>query len=293
MNYHEESPVEIINKIDSNLVPNEVPDEKESKTRKKKKSLESENTPEDNVREKRILDSILRLLEQEENKLGEGGTAEVFFPNDAPKLCYKIIRKVNIVTPRLKEKLPTRYQKYVRDDMPWHLDLTSEAELMEEARKFTVESISENEVFIPRPLLIFHLSADEEINGVDVKETVDVIVMDRVSGIDLEQLMLQGKQFPENFDLDKFMKALRDFFEKINSSAIHHRDVFERNIMVGPNSKPYVIDFGRGIKTNNDPYVEYTAKGPLNFLNTDQDALVSIEKHLRSYLYGNPVKDAA
>ncbi len=227
-----------------------------------------------------LFESIKELLIRKEFKLGEGATAMVFYPPDNPNICYKIIRKVDVFGKRADDDTTKDLEYFSKKtkDMPWHNTISHEADLLDRAYD------PGSSVGVPRAYLTFTVNGDEEGEGYFVSDRVDVLVMERLQGMNLQDLIVKKLPLPEGFNLDQAMTDLRAFLEKMHAKGVTHRDFAERNIMVNPNGRLDVIDFGRSTEDRADPYIELLNDGKkMRFPVTDEHALDLIEKSLREY----------
>ena len=78
-------------------------------------------------------------------------------------------------------------------------------------------------------------------------EVVDLMFMDRVQGLNLEEIIYSlVQEVAEKLDVDLFEKELREILGVLHDAGIAHRDLIIRNIMIDlQNMKPKVIDFGK------------------------------------------------
>lgn len=228
--------------------------------------------------EERIRASIEKLIDSQENFLGKGKTAEVHFLEKDSRLCYKIIRKVEVlVRPDSVDNLPPKYREVYeaekrrkeedmkkppsqREDrsVPWHVDLFTEAEYLSRARK----AASETSVKVPRPDATLSIRGKEEGEGYEVIDNMDVLLMETMDAISVDDL-LKGQLPPENFDFDRFCQGMDEFKEAIHKHKLYHRDLHAGNVMIDmATGDPVVIDFGRsGISSDEDAYHEDVKPG--------------------------------
>ena len=69
---------------------------------------------------------------------------------------------------------------------------------------------------------------------------------------------------------------------------IYHRDLHNGNVLVGPDSTPYIIDFGRSVRSIGSEYAyDYTDKTGQNriVLTSDEDRLNNIRDTLQVYTH--------
>lgn len=80
------------------------------------------------------------------------------------------------------------------------------------------------------------------------------IVMERVNGLSIKDLIREKKDLPENFDLEIFIEKLSRVINAIHESNIIHRDLHAGNVMIDEKGEPVVIDFG--MSSYGSPHME-------------------------------------
>jgi serine/threonine-protein kinase len=73
------------------------------------------------------------------------------------------------------------------------------------------------------------------------------LVMERVAGRSLEQLLVQRRQDGDSFpvpEVVEMLQALADGLDAIHSAGLSHRDIKPANILVGPRQRLVFVDFG-------------------------------------------------
>jgi serine/threonine protein kinase len=79
---------------------------------------------------------------------------------------------------------------------------------------------------------------------IDLPDT-KAIVMEYIHGPSVDQYINGHGPVVENFNLEVFMKKLEAYVSAMHERNIFHRDLHSGNVLIGPDSTPYVIDFGR------------------------------------------------
>jgi serine/threonine protein kinase len=239
--------------------------------------------------EAKIRGSIEQLIESRENLLGEGMTAEVHFLENDSKLCYKIMRKTDVmVRPDMVENLPEKYRlvyekkkaaqekarkqilpKGVEGGTPWHVDLFTEAGYLSRAR--TVDP--EGPVKIPRPDARIEIRGREEGDGFEITDDLEVLLMETMDAVSVDDLMRKGGLPPDGFDYEKFCAQIQDFIASMHERKLYHRDLHAGNVMVERGTgRPVIIDFGRsGLSTEEEAYIEEVRPGQkMHFIRDEQ-----------------------
>lgn len=225
--------------------------------------------------EERIKSSIERLIQSQENFLGRGLTAEVHFLEADRKLCYKIIRKVDVMArPDAVGNLPERYRAIheakkskegktstfgskdaaLEIQKMWHVDLFTEAEYLSRAREISVGT----SVKIPRPDARISIQGKESGDGYEVADDFEVLLMETMDAISVEDLIRTGESLPKNFNYEQFCKDADEFIAKMHEGKLYHRDLHAGNVMIDRTTgSPVIIDFGRStLSSEEDAYTE-------------------------------------
>jgi serine/threonine protein kinase len=253
--------------------------------------------------EEKIRASIEKLLESQANFLGKGRTAEVHFLEKDTKLCYKIIRKVEVlVRPDAVDNLPAKYREIYdeekrkkeidlqkppsqREDrtIPWHVELYTEAEFLSRARKAAVDT----SVKVPRPDATISIRGKEEGEGYEVIDSMDVLLMETMDAISVEDMIMKGELPPQNFNYDNFCEKMDEFIDIMHRNKLYHRDLHGGNVMVDiATGDPVVIDFGRaGISSEDEAYYEDVKPGMnLQFIPDETTFETKVKMPLQQYL---------
>lgn len=70
------------------------------------------------------------------------------------------------------------------------------------------------------------------------------LIMERVEGHSVFEVLQNPKLLPENFDAKVFCDSLDEQIAKMHRAGIYHRDLHYRNVMVNMDGLPVIIDFG-------------------------------------------------
>jgi|GEM_PF-6657074 len=203
--------------------------------------VESAVESEEGDKERLFQDSMFRLIEKvvkrPESKIGEGKTADVFYPDEDPNICLKVI-----VDRDTHGKVPDRVLPS-KKDKPWFRPVEKEAEFL--AALAHVDTRAR----VPKPLVsaVFDREDEGEHEGKPfyVKETVKVLAMERLDAVSLRDVFDGKEEPPPNFSRESFVKDLRDFTGKMHQQGIHHRDMHAGNVLIHrKEATPRIIDFG-------------------------------------------------
>jgi serine/threonine protein kinase len=253
--------------------------------------------------EAKIRASIERLIESRQNFLGEGMTAEVHFLENDKNLCYKIIRKVDVmVRPDKANALPEKYReiydkkraaqekaskqfvpKGVETGIPWHVDLFTEASYLSRARAVDPEG----PVKIPRPDARMEIRGKEEGDGFEVTDDFEVLLMETMDAVSVDDLITKRELPPEGFDHERFCLEIQAFLDSMHSDRLYHRDLHAGNVMIERGTgRPVIIDFGRsGLSTPDDAYTEEVRPGQkIHFIQDEQMFRDKVKTPLAEYL---------
>ncbi|HEU5114792.1 MAG TPA: hypothetical protein VFT82_03430 [Candidatus Paceibacterota bacterium] len=253
--------------------------------------------------EDKIRASIEALLESQENFLGKGMTAEVHFLEKDRGLCYKIIRKIDVMArPDAVDSLPDKYREiYDRNkaaeekakktpsgskessQIPWHVDLYSEAKFLSRARSVDPEG----PVKVPRPDARLEIVGKEEGEGFEVVDSLEVLLMERMNAVSVDDLILKQLDAPANFDYNRYCREVEEFIAKMHENKLYHRDLHGGNAMIDlATGSPVIIDFGRSsISTEEEAYLEEIRPGEkMHFIRDEQMFRDKIKTPLAQYL---------
>lgn len=71
-----------------------------------------------------------------------------------------------------------------------------------------------------------------------------LILMQRIYGCSIGDIVYDNAQVPDNYDHKKFFSKLKEYINKLHDANIHHRDLHEGNVMIDENGDPVIIDWG-------------------------------------------------
>lgn len=127
----------------------------------------------------------------------------------------------------------------------------------------------------------------------------EFVIMERVHGSSLGDIMIDKKPVPENYNHSEFFKKLREMIKKMHQARIHHRDLHEGNVMINEEGDPVIIDFGTAGYEQGDDQETYSADQVLKYdektgkyevvgglLPKDEDMLNTLEYNMRKKTSG-------
>jgi serine/threonine protein kinase len=210
-----------------------------------------------------LIDLTTSFLKDPRHLLGFGNIAEVHFHPDNQNICIKIISKETIN----------------RDADQQYCSLSEEAKFLEDVRR-----IKGTGARSPRPIMSAVLK--DKIGYGEEDVGLQILVMERLKAVTLESILEDIESFPPNFDVDSFFSKLNKFVQNIHDNAsVYHRDLRERNIMVGEQGEPYVIDYGSAIKaTNEEDSWPTNIYGQYKRIPSDEAMLSTVERKVRKKL---------
>ncbi|MFT5359945.1 MAG: serine/threonine protein kinase [Candidatus Paceibacteria bacterium] len=166
--------------------------------------------------------AMVERIFDEAKKLGEGRTAKVFPDSFSNGMCHKVIYDKELLFNDVEEEAG-----YL-DDL---VDIDSKAR-------------------VPQPIMHVFAKVVEEHEGKEYTRTQQVLMMEEIKGFSIKDLEEGKGVLPEDFEIEPFMEALRDFFLKMHKDKqIYHRDFHEGNLMIDYDTNlPAVIDFGHATR---------------------------------------------
>ncbi len=151
---------------------------------------------------------LREAISEETELIGSGKLAHVYECAANPHLCYKVI--------------------YNTADYGLGNDIGTECSFLVELRDLEVDGAR-----TPRPF--YYLDQPNK----------KAILMERIHGVSLKDIIEHGQAFPDTFDFADFFKSLTAYIDEMHERGIHHRDLHGGNIMIDAETgKPRVIDFG-------------------------------------------------
>jgi len=81
----------------------------------------------------------------------------------------------------------------------------------------------------------------------DIETKKKFIIMERVRGFSIEDVLQRRKTLPSNFNMDDFFKKLKKQIDKLHSVGVYHRDLRSGNVMINEYLDPVIIDFGASV----------------------------------------------
>ena len=103
------------------------------------------------------------------------------------------------------------------------------------------------------------------------------MVMDFESGVSLSQMLREGKKFDER-GLMALIRPIAEGLDRAHKAGVLHRDIKPANIIVGPDGRPVLIDFGSArFESNQATNTKVTFYTP---------PYAAIEQYVKSYPQG-------
>lgn len=213
-------------------------------------------------KEAESVEECILKVELHANPIGEGNNATIYIPENESlqSVCIK----------KGKEK-----------QMMIFNNIDDECELQKECKKLGIST--------PLTLLSF-----------TTKEKEDYLVMERINGYSVKEILKNIKLLPEKFDYQIFFKSLEEQIKKMHSAGIYHRDLHSGNIMIDEEGLPVIIDFGTAVRgSGSDNTYEDTVqmynhkKGSYEFINNIFIDDITMIKNLKSELsvFVKPILD--
>jgi len=204
---------------------------------------------------------IEKLLEEIKNKIGEGSTAFVYFLDSNEEICLKILKQKKDIT------------------ADFNNDVQREVEIM------NILDNLDDSVRAPKPYITAEYYKDEED-----EEGIKFILMERIHGYSIRDI-LEGKgSLPPGFSIDSFRKNISNYIEKMHERNVYHRDLSEANIMIDKNTGDFfVIDFGASAVSWGDenPYIQERGSKKPTILTQDENNLTQVCLSIREHILTN------
>ncbi|MFA5651983.1 MAG: lipopolysaccharide kinase InaA family protein [Candidatus Paceibacterota bacterium] len=201
---------------------------------------------------------IEKLLEETKNKIGEGSTAIVYFLGSNEEICLKILKQEKDIT--------ADFHNYVEREV----DIMNDLDNLDDS------------VRTPKP----YISAEYYKNEED-KDGTKFILMERIDGYSIRDILEGIGSFPPGFSIDTFRKKVSVFLEKMHKKNIYHRDLSQANIMIHKTTgDPYVIDFGASTQSFGDenPYIQERGSKKPTLLTNDNENLIDVCNMIRKHI---------
>ena len=198
----------------------------------------------------RTLDTIREIEGRNDLYVGEGKTAHVFRDPYAEGLCYKYVHDFD------------EYRE-------WN-SIEIEAHFLELLEGLEVDG-----------------ARTPHLTGFVDQPDIKVIAMEYLQGRSIDKYVNAKRPFPSDFNPELFMRRLRDYITALHAKNIYHRDLHEGNVIIGPNSTPYIIDFGRATFSivPESAYEVYDMTGTvrLAILMSDEERVSNLEARIRAH----------
>ena len=198
----------------------------------------------------RSVEKLDEILDNEETFLGEGATALVH--SLIPGICCKIFRLDKDIPPESFVNTPE-----------------DELDIMTKIKNL------QHQVHTPKPCYANIIETSKR----------KYLVMEELKAVSLRDILEGRAKFPKAFDFESFFRDIESFLEKIHNMGVYHRDLHEGNIMIDKKGKPYVIDFGTGVKTfvsDDTPYKIDIGVGDYFNLPNDEGMLRGVREKVRA-----------
>lgn len=98
-----------------------------------------------------------------------------------------------------------------------------------------------------RALAAFRHPSLVTVYGLGVHRSIDYIIMERIYGVSLQTLVFQKKNQRQRFEVDevrRILLALAEGLAVVHRAGIAHRDVKPGNVMLTPDQRVVLMDFG-------------------------------------------------
>lgn len=203
-----------------------------------------------------IMKSLERqVVEGDSDYLGSGENGKVIASLRQERACYKVL---------FPERVRTLGLNIVREAIMQHL-------------ASRVLNAREDVAHVPSVLAF-----------VD-HERARAVMMDKIDGVSLLEVIRNGAVLPEGFNVDAFFEKLEKAVTLLNEHGIYHRDLTNNagNVMIDRNGEPWIVDFGSAVKALNPEgdvrFYTLTPGGAL-LMAHDQSGIQSLKKRLKEHL---------
>lgn len=168
------------------------------------------------------------------------------------------------------------------------------------------EMIKDPEILANDPDIEFDFQDTLNTHGIKTPYTIaqvhdretnkNYIVMERVPGFSVKDIIGKNLPLPENFDLETFIEKLDQVVSDMHGQSVIHRDLHAGNVMIDDEANPVIIDFGMssyGSANASDAYEKLIRKRVNGIYQTttdkgmdDRQQVKSIKFQLQKYIEG-------
>ncbi len=106
-----------------------------------------------------------------------------------------------------------------------------------------VNNVRREQEFLDKCQLISYVKAPKPLFCI-ISENFEALIMEKISGYSILEIIEKNLDLPENFDFGKFYKTLHNHLDSLHSANIYHRDLRPGNIIIDKQGTPWIIDFG-------------------------------------------------
>lgn len=193
--------------------------------------------------------TLIGNIERDRSQFIKGGTfARVYKDPQSPAICHKFIYNF-------------------REYTDWNT-VEREARFMEELEGFEVDGAR-----VPRLMSVIDLPQ------------MKVLSMEYMDAPDVDTVLQRKRKLPNGFDVNKFFDRLYKYVERMHTERnIYHRDLNLGNVLIGEESTPYVIDFGKAAQAITPEFAYETRDkvgNPGRRLLSDEELIYRMEVRLR------------
>lgn len=185
----------------------------------------------DSVETEKLIECLPEIKLQE-TPIGEGANAFVFMPEEKSfeRACVKKIKKIPLVICN---------------------SIDDECKLQLKANNLGVKT----------PITLFSFTT---------KDGEMYLVMEKVDGYSIKDILKNPDLLPEKFDCQTFCKVLDEQIFKLHGgntgNGIYHRDLHSGNVMINSEGLPVIIDYGTAIEGSGS---DFTYEGHVEKYNQD------------------------